>query len=68
MPRVADVLLVYYATIGSPGCFSATKVRFVMLGFVEVVQVKANLCYIVIVFLFSKYKLSLILVSLLTIS
>ena len=68
MPRVINVLLVYYTTIGSPSCFSATKVRFVALGFVEVVQVKANLCYIVIIFLFSKYKLSLILVSLLTIS
>jgi hypothetical protein len=68
MPRVADVLLVYYATIGSPSCFSVTKVRFIMLGFVEVVQVKANLCYIVIVFLFSKRKLGLILISLLTIS
>jgi hypothetical protein len=68
IPRVADILLVYYATIGSPGCFSVTKVRFVVLGFVEIVQIKANLCYVVIVFLFSKRKLGLILVSLLTIS
>jgi hypothetical protein len=68
MPRVADILLVHYATIGSPSRFSATKVRFITLGFVEVVQVKANLYYVVIIFLFSKRKLGLILVSLLTIS
>jgi hypothetical protein len=68
MPRVVDVLLVYYTTIGSPSCFSVTKVRFVILGFVEIMQVKANLYYIVIIFLFSKRKLSLILISFLTIS
>jgi hypothetical protein len=37
VPRVVDVLLVHYATVGSPGCFSATKVGFVVLGFVEIV-------------------------------
>jgi hypothetical protein len=68
MPRVVDVLLVYYATIGSPSRFSATKVGFIALGFIEIVQVKASLYYIVIIFLFSKRKLSLILVSLLTVS
>jgi hypothetical protein len=68
VPRVADVLLLYYTTIGSPSCFSVTKVGFIALGFIEIMQVKANLCYIVIVFLFSKCKLGLILVSLLTVS
>jgi hypothetical protein len=68
MPRVANVLLVHYTTIGSPSYFSATKVRFVALGFITFIQVKANLCYIVIVFLFSKRKICLILVSFLTIS
>jgi hypothetical protein len=36
IPRVANVLLVYYATIGSPSCFSVTKVRFIALGFIEI--------------------------------
>jgi hypothetical protein len=68
VPRVANVLLVHYATIIGPSCFSATKVRFITLGFVAIIQVKANLCYIVIVLLFSKRKLGLIYISLLTIS
>ena len=68
IPKVADVLLVYYAIIIGPSYFYAAKVRFVALGFVEVVQVNTNLCHVVIVFLFSKYKLSLICVSLLTVS
>jgi hypothetical protein len=68
MPRVANVLLVHYTTVIGLGCFSATKVRYIALEFVAIIQVKANLYYIVIVFLFSKYKLSLILISFLTIS
>jgi hypothetical protein len=68
VPRVANVLLVYYALIIGPGCFCAAKVRFVMLGFVAVMQVKVCLYYIVVVFLLSKRKISLIYISLLTIS
>ena len=67
VPRIANVLLVHHATVGGPGCFSATEVGFVTLGFVEIVQVKAGLCYVVIVFLFSKHELGPILVGLLTI-
>jgi hypothetical protein len=36
VPRVANVLLVYYAVVIGPGCFCAAKVRFVTLGFVAV--------------------------------
>jgi hypothetical protein len=68
MPRVANVLLVYYAIIIGPSCFCAAKVRFVILGFIVVVQVKVYLCYVVIIFLLSKRKISLIYISLLTIS
>ena len=68
MPRVADVLLVHHATIGSPSRFSATKVRFVALGFVEVMQVNTNLYHVVIIFPFGERKLGPILVGLLTIS
>jgi hypothetical protein len=68
MPRVANILLVYYATIIGPSCFSATKVRFVIFRFIAIMQVKASLYYIVIVFLFSKREVGLILISFLTIS
>jgi hypothetical protein len=68
IPRVANVLLVHYAVIIGPGCFYAAKVRFVILGFVVVMQVKVCLCCVVIVFLLSKRKIGLIYVSLLTIS
>jgi hypothetical protein len=68
VPRVANILLVYYATIIGPSCFSATKVRFVTLEFIVVVQVKVCLYCVVVVFLLSKYKVSLILISFLTIS
>jgi hypothetical protein len=68
IPRVANVLLVHYAVIIGPGCFYAAKVRFVMLEFIAVVQVKVCLCYVVIVFLFSKRKLGLIFISFFTIS
>jgi hypothetical protein len=68
MPRVANVLLVYYAVIIGPSYFYAAKVRFVTLGFVVVMQVKVYLRYIVVVFLLSKRKISLIYISLLTIS
>jgi hypothetical protein len=68
MPRVANVLLVHYAIVIGPGCFCAAKVRFVMLGFVVVVQAKVCLYCIVVVFLLSKRKISLIYISLLTIS
>ena len=68
MPRVANVLLVYYTIIIGPSCFCAAKVRFVMLGFVAVMQVKVCLCCIVVVFLLGKCKISLIHVSLLTVS
>jgi hypothetical protein len=37
MPRVADVLLAYYTTIGSLGSFCIAEVRFVMLGFIVVI-------------------------------
>jgi hypothetical protein len=37
MPRVANILLVHYATIIGPSRFSATKVRFVALEFVAIV-------------------------------
>jgi hypothetical protein len=68
IPRVIDVLLVHYAVIIGPSCFFAAKVRFVMLEFIAVVQVKVCLRYIVIVFLLSKRKISPIYVSLFTIS
>jgi hypothetical protein len=68
MPKVANILLVYYATIIGPSCFSATEVGFVALEFVVIVQVKVSLCCIVIAFLFSIRKVSLILISLLTVS
>jgi hypothetical protein len=68
VPRIANVLLVYYATIIGPGCFVATEVRFVALEFVAIVQVKGGLCYIVIVFPLSEREISPIHVSLLTIS
>jgi hypothetical protein len=63
-----NVLLVYYAIIIGPSCFCAAEVRFVTLGFIAVVQVKVCLRCVVIVFLLSKRKISLIYVSLLTIS
>jgi hypothetical protein len=68
MPRVADVLLVYYTIIIGFSCFCAAKVRFVILGFIVVMQVKVYLRCVVIVFLFSKRKISLIYISLFTIS
>jgi hypothetical protein len=68
MPRVANVLLVYYTLIIGPSCFYIAKVRFVTLGFIVVMQVKVCLHYIVVVFLLSKRKISLIYISLLTIS
>jgi hypothetical protein len=68
MPRVANVLLVYHAIIIGPSCFSATKVGFVAFRFVAIVQVKVCLHCVVVVFLFNKRKVSLILVSFLTIS
>jgi hypothetical protein len=68
MPRVANVLLVHHATIKGPSCFSLAKVRLFTLGFVVVIQIKVCLCYVVIVLLFSKYKIYLILVSFLTVS
>jgi hypothetical protein len=37
IPRVANVLLVYYTLIIGPSRFYAAKVRFVTLGFVAVV-------------------------------
>jgi hypothetical protein len=37
MPRVVNVLLVYYATIIGPSCFSTAEVRFVALRFVAIV-------------------------------
>jgi hypothetical protein len=67
VPRVANVFLVHYAVIIGPSCFCAAEVRFVMLGFVAVVQVKVYLRYIVVVFLLSKRKISLIYISLLTV-
>jgi hypothetical protein len=67
VPRVANVLLVYYAVVIGPGCFCAAEVRFVTLGFVVVVQVKVYLRCVVVVFLLSKRKISLIYVSLLTV-
>jgi hypothetical protein len=36
MPRVANVLLVHYAIVIGPGCFSATKVSFVAFRFVAI--------------------------------
>jgi hypothetical protein len=68
MPRVASILLVYYTIIIGPSCFYIAKVRFVMLEFIVVMQVKVYLRCVVIVFLFSKRKISLIYISLLTIS
>jgi hypothetical protein len=37
VPRVANVLLVYYAVVIGPGCFCMAEVRFIMLGFIVVV-------------------------------
>jgi hypothetical protein len=37
MPRVADVLLVYYAIIIGSSCFYAAKVRFITLEFIAVI-------------------------------
>jgi hypothetical protein len=68
IPRVADVLPVYHAVIIGPGCFYAAKVRFVTLGFVAIIQVKVCLRRVVVVFLLSERKISLIYISLLTIS
>jgi hypothetical protein len=68
VPRVANVLLVHYAIIIGPSCFCAAKVRFITLGFVAVMQVKVCLRCVVVVFLLSKCKISLIYISLLTIS
>jgi hypothetical protein len=68
MPRVINVLLVYYAVIIGSSYFYAAKVRFVTQGFIVIMQVKVCLCCVVIVFLLSKYKISLIYISLLTIS
>jgi hypothetical protein len=68
MPRVANVLLVHYTIIIGPSYFYAAKVRFVTLEFVVVIKVKVCLYYIVIVFLLSKRKISLIYISLFTIS
>jgi hypothetical protein len=68
VPRVINVLLVRYAVIIGPSCFCVAKVRFVMLGFVVVMQVKVCLCCIVVVFLLSKRKIGLIYISLLTVS
>jgi hypothetical protein len=68
MPRVANILLVHYTLVIGPSCFCAAEVRFVTLEFIAVVQVKVCLRYIVVVFLLSKRKISLIYVSLLTIS
>jgi hypothetical protein len=68
VPRVANVLLVHYAVIIGSSCFCAAKVRFVMLGFIAVVQVKVYLRCVVVVFLLSKRKIGLIYVSLLTVS
>jgi hypothetical protein len=67
MPRITNILLVYYATVLSPSCFSLAKVRLVTLGFILVMQIKVCLHYIVIILLFSKRKICLILVSFLTI-
>jgi hypothetical protein len=68
MPRVANVLLVYYTIIIGPSCFGLAKVRLVVLGFIAIIQIKVCLHYIVIILLFSKHKICLILVSFLTIS
>jgi hypothetical protein len=68
MPKVVNVLLVYYTVIIGPSCFCAAKVRFITLGFIVVIQVKVCLRCVVVVFLLSKRKISLIYISLLTIS
>jgi hypothetical protein len=68
VPRVANVLLVYYAVVIGPGCFCAAEVGFVTLGFVVVVQVKVCLRCVVVVFPLGKRKISLIYISLLTVS
>jgi hypothetical protein len=68
VPRVVNVLLVHYAIVIGPSCFCVAEVRFITLGFVAVMQVKVCLYCIVIVFLLSKRKISLIYVSLLTVS
>jgi hypothetical protein len=68
MPRVTNVLPVHYTVVIGPSCFCVAKVRFVILGFVAVMQVKVCLYCVVVVFLLGKRKISLIYVSLLTIS
>jgi hypothetical protein len=68
VPRVANILLVHYTIIIGPGCFCAAKVRFVMLEFVAIVQVKVHLRRVVIIFLFNKRKVSPILIGFLTVS
>jgi hypothetical protein len=68
VPRVANVLPVYYAVVIGPGCFCVAEVGFVTLGFVAVVQVKVYLYCVVVVFLLGKREISLIYVGLLTIS
>jgi hypothetical protein len=68
VPRVVNVLLVHYTVVIGPSCFCAAKVRFIILGFIVVMQVKVCLCCVVVVFLLSKRKISLIYISLLTIS
>jgi hypothetical protein len=39
MPKVINVLLVYHAATIGPSCFSITKVGFITLEFVAVVQI-----------------------------
>jgi hypothetical protein len=67
VPRVANVLPVHHAIVIGPSCFCAAEVGFVTLGFIAVVQVKVCLRRVVVVFLLSKRKISLIYVSLLTV-
>jgi hypothetical protein len=67
MPRVTNVLLVYYTVVIGSGCFCAAKVRFVILEFIAIMQVKVYLYYVVVVFLLSKREISLIYISLLTV-
>jgi hypothetical protein len=68
VPRVANVLPVYYAVVIGPGCFCAAKVRFVTLGFVVIMQVKVCLRYVVVVFPLSEREISPIHISLPTVS
>ena len=58
----------HYAVVIGPGYFCTAKVRFITLGFVVIVQVKVCLRCVVIVFLLSKRKISLIYISLFTVS